>query len=71
MTESFYHAILQPQGHLLRSARNWLSIRAADGLDIPFVGYFQTTVCVAGVTVDDRAILVVRDAGQNFLGYLG
>ena len=71
VTESFYHAILQPQGHLLRSARNWLSIRAADGLEIPYVGYFETTVCVAGVTVDDRAILVVRDAGHKLPGLLG
>ena len=71
VTESFYHAILQPQGHLLRSARNWLSIRTPDGLEIPYVGYFETTVCVAGVTVEDRAILVVRDAGHKLPGLLG
>ena len=62
---------MQPQGHLLRSARNWLTIRAADGLEIPYVGYFETTVCIAGVSVDDRAILVVRDSGQQFPGVLG
>ncbi|KAI0214933.1 hypothetical protein LSAT2_033045 [Lamellibrachia satsuma] len=71
VTEAFYKAVLQPQGHMLRSARNWLTIRAADGLEIPYVGYFETTVCIAGVSVDDRAILVVRDSGQQFPGLLG
>ena len=71
VTEAFYKAVLQPQGHLLRSARNWLTLRAADGLEIPYVGYFETTVCIAGVSVDDRAILVVRDSGQQFPGLLG
>ena len=70
VTESFYQAILQPQGHLLHSARNWLSIRAADGLEIPYFGYFETTVCVAGVTVEDRAILV-RDAGHKLPAIFG
>ena len=65
VTEAFYKAVLQPQGHLLRSAPNWLTIRAADGLEIPYVRYFETTVCIAGVSVDDRAILVVD---SNFLG---
>ena len=70
VTESFYHAILQPQGHMLHSARNWLSIRAVDGLEIPYVGYFETTVYVAGVTVEDREYLCATQ-DINFLGYFG
>ena len=38
---------------------------------MPYVGYFETDVCVAGQVVADRAILVVRDAGQSLPGLLG
>ena len=71
VTETFFKRAVQPQGHELRSARNWLTIRAADGLEVPYVGYFETDVCVAGQVVADRAILVVRDAGQSLPGPLG
>ena len=33
VTEKFFKPAIQPQGHELHSARNWLTIRAADGLD--------------------------------------
>ena len=58
VTEAFYKAHLQRDGHLLRPAHHWLTIRAADG----------TTV--AGTTAEDRAILVVRDSGQQHPGLL-
>ena len=38
---------------------------------MPYVGYFETYVCVAGQVVADRAILIVRDAGQSLPGLLG
>ena len=71
VTEAFFKRAIEPQGHELRSARNWLTIRAADGLEVPYVGYFETDVCVAGQVVADRAILVVRDSGQSLPGLLG
>ena len=71
VTEAFFKRAIQPQGHELRSARNWLTIRAADGLDVPYVGYFETDVCVAEQVVADEAILVVRDASQSLPGLLG
>ena len=71
VTETFFKRAIQPQGHELHSARNWLTIRAANGLEVPYVGYFETDVGVAGHVVADRAILVVRDAGQSFPGLLG
>ena len=71
VTEAFFKATFQRDGHLLRSAHNWLTIRAADGLQIPYVGYFEAAVDIAGTTVENRAILVVRDAHQQFPGLLG
>ena len=71
VTETFFKRAIQPQRHELHSARNWLTIPAADGLEVPYVGYFETDVCVAGHVVADRAILVVRDAGQSLPGLLG
>ena len=71
VTETFIKRAIQPQGLELHSARNWLTIRAVDGLEVPYVGYFETDVCVAGHVVADRAVLVVRDAGQSLPGLLG
>ena len=71
VTEAFFKATFQRGGHLLRSAHNWLSIRPADGLQIPYVEYFEAAVEIAGTVVENRAILVVRDAHQQFPGLLG
>ena len=38
---------------------------------MPYVGYFETDVCVSGLVVAVRAILVVRDAGQSLTRLLG
>ena len=60
---------------MLHSACNWLSIRAVDGLKIPYmlaiVRYFETTVCIAAVMVENRAILVVHNSEQKHHGLLG
>uniref|UniRef100_A0A671U0X9 Gypsy retrotransposon integrase-like protein 1 n=1 Tax=Sparus aurata TaxID=8175 RepID=A0A671U0X9_SPAAU len=54
----------------------WLQLRAANGLEIPYVGYVELDVTVLGKVVPQRGILVVKDPpGQappsNFPGVLG
>ena len=73
VNESFYLAHLQPRGHKLTTVRNWLTIRAADGLELPYLGYFETDIVLAGTTVRNRAVLVVRDCpnGRRVPGLIG
>ncbi|KAI7789405.1 hypothetical protein IRJ41_007459 [Triplophysa rosa] len=40
----------------------WLQLKAANGLDIPYVGYFETDVNVLGRILSKQGILVVKDA---------
>ena len=73
VNESFYLTHLQPRGHKLTTVRNWLTIRAADGLELPYLGYFETDIVLAGTTVCNRAVLVVRDCpnGRQVPGLIG
>ena len=73
VNESFYLAHLQPRGHKLTTVRNWLTIRAADGLELPYLGYLETDIVLAGTTVCNRAVLVVRDCpnGRRVPGLIG
>lgn len=40
---------------------NWLQLRAANGLDIPYTGYAELTVEVLGKVIPQRGWLVVKD----------
>ena len=51
----------KPRGHKLTTVQNWLTIRAADGLEFPYLGYFEADIVLAGITVCNRGVLVVRD----------
>lgn len=39
----------------------WLTLRAANGLKIPYVGYMVADFKVGGITVPSRGIVIVRD----------
>ena len=74
--ESFYLAHLQPRGHKLTTVRNWLTIRAADGLELPYLGYFETDIVLAGTTVStelcwwsETVPMVVKCRGSLALMY--
>ena len=60
VSESFKEHIQSATCNLM-SAHNWLTIRAVDGLEVPYLGYFETDIVVSGVTVHNRAVLVVRE----------
>ena len=60
VNKSFYLAHLQPRGHKLTTVRNWLTIRVADGLELPYIGYFETDIVLAGTTVVGRDSIPVR-----------
>ena len=60
VTEQFYRQHLQQ--HVLKDGGAWLTIRAADGLIIPYLGYFEADVEICGKVLSSRGILVVKDS---------
>lgn len=54
--EFFEHKQLRGNEHL-----SWLTLRAANGLNIPYVGYMVADFQVCGVRVPARGIVVVKD----------
>ena len=59
ITETFFN--LHYKGMTLLSTSNWLTLTAANGLEIPYAGYIELDIEVQGVTLEKRGILVVKD----------
>ena len=59
--EDFCKKKLQPTcGHMKKDGQ-MLTIRAANGLEIPYLGYLELIVEVDGVKVPDCGVLVLKD----------
>ena len=55
--ESFFREHFSNSTHSCQ----WLKLTAANGLGIPYVGYVELDVCVLGIVIPKRGILVVKD----------
>lgn len=66
VTERFFLTFMS---HHKTKDCSWLSLRAANGLDIPYVGYVELDVVVLAQSIPKRGILIVKDpldpAGQQ------
>lgn len=62
ITESCFNAHFAnvPQGSLRDCG--WLGLKAANGLDIPYIGYLELDITILGKCMPRRGILVVHDA---------
>lgn len=75
VTETFFVRHFEAQGlDRLRSCQ-WLQLRAANGLSIPYVGYLELEVDLCGKTLPGCGILVIKDlpgtTGSRVPGVLG
>lgn len=61
ITESFFNQHFCPKVSDLLDTNKWLTLTAANGLEIPYIGYLELDFEVQGVTIPQRGILVVRD----------
>ena len=69
ITESFYVKYLSTIPVI---QEQFITLRAANGLDIPYVGYIETDIIVHGHAVKDRGILIVKDvSGREIPGLIG
>lgn len=63
--ESTFKRLFRPTEQPMSSANNWLKITAANGLTIPYLGYFEADVEVMGCTIRNRGILVRDDSASD------
>lgn len=74
ITESLFMAQFAPWGQDCLRSCNWLQLRAANGLTIPYIGYLELDVELCGKVMPRCGILVVRDppgAESSSPGILG
>lgn len=60
ISESFFDRFMRSQGVTLQEIR-YLNLRAANGIEIPYVGCLETDVTVNGHVFKDQAIFIVKD----------
>lgn len=73
LAESFFRQHFLPCENNKLLSCQWLQLKAANGLDIPFVGYLELDVEVMGKVISKRGVLVVKDSlpGASGLGVSG
>lgn len=62
ITESFFHQCIQPQITEQMQPCDWLKLRAANGLAIPYLGYLELDLEVLGRVLPKIGVLVVKDS---------
>jgi hypothetical protein len=74
ISEKFFNDHLKAKIGTLRDASSFLRLRAANGLELPYAGYFVADVEIFGRMVKQRGILVQKDTSftsKTSLGLLG
>lgn len=61
VTQTFFEQYLMPQTNEQLKSCTWLQLTAANGLDIPYLGYVELDVEVLGAVLPQMGILVVKD----------
>ena len=63
--ESTFNRLFGPTEQPVKPVSKWLRITAANGLEIPYLSYFEADVEVMGCVVKNRGILVRDDCGSG------
>lgn len=70
ITESFFHKHFEPWGSDKLQTCNWLQLRAANGLAIPYIGYLELEVELVDKTMLQCGVLVVKDTPGDSVPHL-
>lgn len=74
ITETCFRLMFEPWGQGRLQSCHWLQLRAANGLEIPYIGYLELDIELCGSTIPNCGVLVVRDppgSGPDVPGILG
>lgn len=61
LSEGFFMQHFEPLGQEKLHECGWLQLRAANGLDIPYVGYLELDFVVLGKQICNKGVLIVKD----------
>ncbi|KAK0146649.1 hypothetical protein N1851_014046 [Merluccius polli] len=61
ISESFFRQNFEPWGQERLQLCHWLQLRAANGLEIPYIGYLELEVRLCGKLMSSCGVLIVRD----------
>ncbi|KAL7851957.1 hypothetical protein SRHO_G00177420 [Serrasalmus rhombeus] len=64
ITEEAFREHFQDRGGRALQACHWLQLKAANGLDIPYLGYLELDIQVLGKVLPRMGVLVVRDSSD-------
>lgn len=59
--ESCFHDHFNPWGQDQHKSCQWLQLRAANGLSIPYIGYIELDIELCGQVISKCEVLVIRD----------
>lgn len=67
ITESCFRLKFEPWGQNRVCPCRWLQLRAANGLEIPYIGYVELDIELCGKLIEGSGVLVVQDPpGGNY-----
>ena len=61
ITEKFFRNHLLPRGHMMKDITGCITITAANGLPVPYLGYLECELVIMGKVFKDMGFLVTRD----------
>lgn len=67
ITESFFEQHLKPLGAEILRNTQWLQLKAANGIDIPYVGYMQLDVKIGDTVFPTKGVLIVKDSPDSVM----
>ena len=65
ITETFFNESLLFNNCTPQSLPGWLTLKAANDLPIPFIGYIEMDVVVLGRKVSNRGFLILKDTPES------
>ena len=71
ISQHFFETHLKPRLGAMRDASRWLTLRAANGSELPYLGFVETDVVIHGTTVGNCGVLVRRDTEHTAMDSTG
>ena len=63
--EDAFNRFIRPSCGEMKQAGSWLQIQAANGLDIPYIGYVEIDVEVDGIVIPNRGVVVTKRSAAS------
>ncbi|KAM7388850.1 hypothetical protein PAMP_022861 [Pampus punctatissimus] len=65
LTESFFRDHLHGEDDDMHCTAKWIKLTAANKLPLPYLGYVELDIQVAGLTIPEYGFLIIKDDDTN------